>query len=242
MYVNNNSNIICGVVCDNQKQTKEEIKQKKQLDKEEKIKLKYDLIKSGKYDIYTGYLYAQYSKCCAQLYGTEMNKNYEQFLGVDLDEYFNSIELKLCEQIYNSRRQKIRRLKKKLEYNINNYDCLWLTLTFRDEVLNSTSEKTRRTYIQRFCKSLNVPFYVSNIDFGDKEKNSESNEREHYHAIIRKDWLDMNKYDYGFVYVEKIRNDANSITKISKYINKLTYHAYKDSTQNNRLIYSRNTI
>ena len=50
----------------------------------------------------------------------------------------------------------------------------------------------------------------------------------------------MSLYKYGFVYVEKIYNTANSIARISKYINKLTAHAYKDSTRGqSRLIYSR---
>ncbi|MBE5735419.1 MAG: hypothetical protein E7361_03130 [Clostridiales bacterium] len=210
-----------------------------QSDKKLRNLTKYELLSNGKFEIYRNNLYAEYSKFCSLKYGTEMNKKYEQYLGIEdtLSEY----EKKCCKQIYDSRRQKILRLKKKLTHVITNYDCLWLTLTFRDDVLDNTSEKTRRIYISRFLKSLNVPFYVANIDFGDKVKNLDSLEREHYHAVIQSDYLDMSLYNYGFIYVERIRNTTNSIKKISKYINKLTAHAYKDSTKGlNRLIYSRN--
>lgn len=202
--------------------------------------IKRELLSNGKYEIYKYVRYAEYSKYCVENFGTELNHKYEKYLGVDLN--LTPIEEKCCQQLYESHRKKVKRLKNKLWYWIENYDCLWLTLTFRDDVLNNTSEKTRRTYISRFLSSLNIPFYVANIDYGDKEKNNNSLEREHYHAIIQSDYLDMSLYQYGFIYVEKIHCDTNSVTRISKYINKLTYHAYKDSTGGNRLIYSRKRV
>lgn len=232
MYVVNNGYWSDNIGFNNCQKNKEEI------DKVTRNKIKKELIESGKYDLYCGVLYAQYSKYCFQTYGTEINKKYEKYLGAE--DILTDFEKKLCKQIYDSRRKKIERLRRKLEFRIANYTCLWLTLTFTDEVLNSTNELTRRKYIERFLKSLNIPFYVANIDYGDKEKNSNSNEREHYHAVIQSDYLDMNKYDYGFIFVEKIHNTTNSIKKISKYINKLTSHAFKDSTRGqSRLIYSR---
>lgn len=231
MYVNNGNNIDnCG--CDSYEKSSQKI------DKVTRNKLKLELLSNGKFDVYRGKLYAEYSKHCAESYGTELNKKYAVYLGIE--DNLTDLESKCCRQLYDSRRQKVLRLKKKLEYWVNNYNCLWLTLTFRDNVLDSTNELTRRKYIQRFLKSLNIPFYVANIDYGDKEKNSNSNEREHYHAIIQSDYLDMSLYKYGFVFVEQIYNTTNSIARISKYINKLTAHAYKDSTRGqSRLIYSR---
>ena len=233
-YDNSINNISINNISINRfKETKEKI------DKSVINKIKKELIDSGKYDLYCGKIYAEYSKYCSQTYGTEMNKKFEKYLGAE--DILTDFEKKLCKQIYDSRRKKISRLRHKLEFRIANYDCLWLTLTFTDDILNSTSELTRRRYIQRFLKDLDIPFYTANIDYGDKEKNSNSNEREHYHAIIQSDYLDMSLYNYGFVYVEKIHNTTNSIKKISTYINKLTSHAYKDSTKKqSRLIYSRN--
>jgi len=250
MYVNNGNSIDnCG--CDSYEKSPQKIdkivreldiilenKDRKELDKIARNKLKHELLSNGKYELYVGIRYAEYSKFCAEHYGTEINKKFEIYLGAEYN--FTEEELKCCRQLYDSRRKKVERLKKKLEYRINNFKCLWLTLTFRDDVLDNTSELTRRRYIARFLKSLNIPFYVANIDYGDKEKNENSLEREHYHAIIQSDYLDMALYDYGFVFVEQIYNTTDSIARISKYINKLTAHAFKDSTRGqSRLIYSR---
>lgn len=203
--------------------------------------LKRELLDNGKYEIYRNIQYALYSKYCACAYGTEINHKYDMYLGIDCN--FSALELKVLKQMYDSHRRRVQRLKQKIRFRVLNNKCLWLTLTFRDEVLYSTSELTRRRYISRFLKSLNIPFYVANIDYGDKEKNLESKEREHYHAIIQAEHIDMSLYNYGFIYVERINNSVDSVARISKYINKLTSHAFKDSTKNHsRLIYSRKTF
>lgn len=252
MYVNNGNSIDnCG--CDSYEKSPQKIDRwlvelekacekaaNKEADKIARNKLKHELLSNGKYELYVGIRYAEYSKFCAEHYGTEINKKFEIYLGAEYN--FTEEELKCCRQLYDSRRKKVERLKKKLEYRINNFNCLWLTLTFRDDVLDNTSESTRHQYIQKFLKGLNIPFYVANIDYGDKEKNEYSLEREHYHAIIQSDYFDMSLYKYGLSYVERIYNTTNSIARISKYINKLTYHAFKDSTRGQRrLIYSRDT-
>lgn len=188
------------------------------------------LISSGLYDLWWCGQKALYFKT----YTVETNP-YEKYLDIDLS--LTDLELKCCKQLFNSRRQRVLRLKKRLFDIINNYDCLFLTLTFRDKVLSSTCEKTRRRYITRWLKSLCVPFAVANIDFGDKEKNPNSKEREHYHAIVQSKNIDLSSYSYGIINAERIRNCNSSTVKISKYINKLSYHAYKNSTGQCRLIY-----
>ena len=199
--------------------------------------VKDGLVKSGKYDVWRNCQFAQNSKFLAETYGTEIFKKYELYLGVENN--LNFFENKCCKQIYDSNRQRNRRLKDKLTYQLINNDCLFLTLTFRDDVLEKTSHQTRRDYIRRYLKSLCSSFYVANIDYGDKEKNSQSNEREHYHAIVNLDYINLDSYIYGFIYAEKIKKSSN-VRALTKYINKLTCHAYKDSTKGrDRLIYSR---
>ena len=104
-------------------------------------------------------------------------------------------------------------------------------MTFNNEILASTSEKTRRRYISRFLRSLNAP-YVANIDFG-KDFN-----REHYHAVVKVPKIDLKLYAYGFIFAETVHH-AKSLIKLSKYIAKLTNHAIKETTRRNVLLYSR---
>lgn len=150
-------------------------------------------------------------------------------------------------------------------YNMpDKYIAYFVTLTFKPEVLESTSKQTRRTYIARFLKE-NTYYYIANIDYGKK------NDREHYHAIVlltqeQKEQLTLHKgrhyyhniYNHGYsdfelvivpelMFLEGeakykindiIQNDTSSC-KIATYINKLTNHAYKENT-GDKLIYARN--
>ena len=78
------------------------------------------------------------------------------------------------------------RARKQKKYRANQYiegmrECyyqLWfVSLTFTDEVINSTSETTRHRYVQRWCNEFCRDYYV-NQDFG------KTNHREHYHAVV----------------------------------------------------------
>lgn len=118
----------------------------------------------------------------------------------------------------------------------------FLTLTFRDEVLDGTSQKTRRVYVSRFLKSISSR-YVANIDFGRE------NEREHYHAIVEseeKPNLEAWQKSYGFTDCKRVRSTDKDVLRTAKYTAKLSLHALKASTSNDgklqapRLIYSRN--
>lgn len=111
---------------------------------------------------------------------------------------------------------------------------VFLTLTFRDDVLTSTSENTRHAYVKRFLKDINVP-YVANIDYGAK------NEREHYHALVQSVRIDYSKWKYGAINGQKIHDIKKSVKALPKYINKLANHAIKKTTKQNRIIYSRET-
>lgn len=194
------------------------------------------LLKSKKYDVWLALQKAFYFRhlqndgCCVV-------NPYEEYLSYPTQ--FTGLELVLCRRLFDMRRARILRLKKRITSILMNHACLFLRLSFTDTVLSSTSQKTRRTYVSRWLKSLGCPFYVANIDFGDKEKNPDSKEREHYHAIVQCSHVDMSTYKYGYMFVQKLRYDKSSLERVTKYINKLSYHAFKGSTGQYRLIYSK---
>lgn len=110
---------------------------------------------------------------------------------------------------------------------------LFLTFTFRNDVLDSTNPETRRRYVRRFLKKYCLK-YVANIDFGEKKG------REHYHAVaLINGRLDYTLWQYGALKGEKISYSVKSPVKLAKYISKLTNHAIKETTRRSVLIYSR---
>ena len=114
---------------------------------------------------------------------------------------------------------------------LKNGECLFLTLTFTDEILGKTTEDTRRQAVRRYLKSFGVP-YVANIDYGKK------NGREHYHGVIQIPRIDYSAYTYGAINGERIRS-VEDYTKLSKYVAKLTNHAIKQTNKRQVIIYSK---
>lgn len=103
------------------------------------------------------------------------------------------------------------------------YDHLFfVTLTFNDECLKNTDEKTRHTYVARYLKQQ-ARCYYANIDHGEK------NEREHYHAVVS-DRVDFSAWTHGAINAKEIRLDRKDIKRISTYMRKLTNHAFKLGT------------
>ena len=166
-----------------------------------------------------------------------------------LQAFFNAYGEKVyqtCAGFKNARFKRFQRCRDKIGSLVLSGDAYFITLTFKNSVLASTSEETRRRYVSRMLKRV-APFYVGNIDFGDKKKNPDSNEREHYHAIIGcysiPDFGHWEK-NYGFVKVKKIGKDEKDLKAVAKYTAKLSSHALKASTSKDkikapRLIYSR---
>lgn len=135
---------------------------------------------------------------------------------------------------YDKIRQVTKRVRRRITELMVFTPCSFLTLTFTDEVLASTSEETRRRYVSRFLKSISEN-YVGNIDYG------KTTEREHYHAVVEGQDLDLTGWTYGFTkcikcgYTDIITDSA----RLSKYINKLSNHATKRTTKGKKIIYSR---
>lgn len=152
----------------------------------------------------------------------------------------------LCRQLErNSRKRKTAR--KKVEGIFDDaysygYPVYFVTLTFTDEVLASTSDETRRRYVTRALKLVSSR-YMANIDFGKQ------NGREHYHAVFLSDKNasieDIWKCGYVNVKVVRLPNeddtDDRTALKLSKYTAKISNHSVKNTTKNSRLITSRKT-
>lgn len=136
-----------------------------------------------------------------------------------------------AKKINHARYERVRRLKFYIQRMLNYGDCQFLTFTFNNKILSSTSSKTRKTYVTRFLKNLNT-LYVANIDFG-KQKG-----REHFHAVVCADSIDYTSWCGGNLDGEKIRYKSD-YAKVSQYVSKLTNHAIKETTKRNSMIYSR---
>jgi len=145
------------------------------------------------------------------------------------DEFYEA--LKINKASY----ERTNRLKKRVADMLLSGDCLFLTLTFTDDTLNTTSADTRRQYVRKYLKSCNCQ-YVANIDFGSQ------NHREHYHALVNIGNIDFTTWHkYGAILAERVRNRSieRDKTRLSKYICKLSNHAIKETTKRSALIYSR---
>lgn len=124
----------------------------------------------------------------------------------------------------NARKAQKRRYNAKLRDMVESYDELYfVTLTFTDEVLSSTSEETQHRYARRWLTD-NCRDYLANEDFGKK------NGRRHYHAVIAKKEA-VEPWKYGFYKIKPIREPQDvDRYRLSSYMLKLTNHAGKLGT------------
>ena len=195
-------------------------------------------------DLIKRYKRAQLVQYCNDLYindgvitKTFLSDNKETLNDIEFDCIINNRikELNEVEKICNASIQRTKRLRSRIENMLLSGSCLFLTLTFNDNTLDSTSADTRRQYVRKYLKSFNCS-YVANIDFGAK------NHREHYHAVVNLDSIDLSLWrSYGNINVQKVRNNSIDLNKkrLSKYICKLSNHAIKETTKRSCLIYSR---
>lgn len=153
----------------------------------------------------------------------------------------NSIKFKEnrdYERKLKARYNKVGRVKKRFLYLALRYKYLYfVTFTFDDNFIKKC-DRSKKDLIKNTLYSFDEDIkYIINIDYGSK------NEREHYHGIIATN-CDLNFITYMILfypfiaYTEKIRIDSKSIKKVSKYINKLSNHACKESTKNSRVLYN----
>jgi hypothetical protein len=141
--------------------------------------------------------------------------------------------LKECILLYNSSKQRRRRLKKRVEVIISK-PSIFFTLTFTDYDLENLSFEQRRKAVCRFLKQFNS-LYVANVDFGSE------NGREHYHGLIQVPKIELSSWrdKFGNINVKRVYSSTDSATKLAKYINKLTNHCIKNTCKRYSIIYSR---
>lgn len=156
--------------------------------------------------------------------------------------HFSEEEIEEAVKVNRAGYQRTKRLKDRILKLLENQNAIFVTLTFRNSVLENTNEQTRRDYVRKYLKSQCLK-YVANIDFG------KTNEREHYHAVVvpKSNELDGKKYreQCGQIDFERVWHKANELDyentakRMAKYVNKLTNHAIKETTRQNRVMYSR---
>lgn len=193
---------------------------------------KFTLIESGIYDEFKRNRYQNYLR---KANNDDIN-NFPLFM--NNKSVLSEEEFKACVAIHRScSRRKTKFLKKVLlwlfyqKYH-SEYIIVFGTLTFNDDILNSTTASTRRRYVHYFLSDKTL-HYISNVDFGAK------NNREHYHFLaITNERIKKDSWNYGFDSYTKIKN--SSLKTKRNYILKLNNHSYKDTTRQARLIYDRN--
>lgn len=173
--------------------------------------------------------YRQFRYACYKNEEEKINTLYS-----DLKCCYDDDLIKESSRLYESQKKRVKTLKNKIKTMLSNGKCIFLTLTFKPDTLESTTPETRKDYVRRFLKE-NYDKYIANIDYGAR------NGREHYHAVCLLDNTLANFntwHKYGAVKSENIWQ-TNSDIKISKYITKLTNHAIKETCKRSAIIYSR---
>lgn len=166
----------------------------------------------------------------AELPQEERNELIERYFWImELSEK-NEVDIDLGWRLYENYRKRNQRLRKRISKIIQS-DSLFLTFTFRPDVLETTNEDTRQKYVRRFLNTISSN-YVANIDYGGKFG------REHYHAIcIVSGKVDYTTWNYGALNGVRVRKGSSPLV-LAKYVNKLVYHATKETTTQ-KIIFSR---
>ena len=201
--------------------------------KHERLERKKKVIANNVYEIYKNWRYANYSLYCSENYeNCYFNEKFTAYLN---DEIFIGLatyeDIAECERIFDATRARVSRLKKRITKMLE-FDCIFLTYTFRNDVLNNNSIDSLKQYVRKHLKLISNS-YVGNIDFGSK------NNRVHFHALVVADNVDFSTWRFGALNGKRVVNKNSSA--LSKYIAKLTNHAIKETTKGCRIIYSRCT-
>lgn len=176
---------------------------------------------------YTLYSFERKMRCNLVLY---------KILYYDICDYFGVDEVGYKLRQLNNFYKRKSNLYKRVTKLLDDHNCLFLTLTFTNEYLNEYFTNQDRDYVslkaivRKWLKNFHTD-YICNIDFGKQ------NERVHFHCLIALDYIEYDSWHYGNMDFKKVVNcDSKAI---GSYILKLTNHAIKNSTKENRVMYSR---
>lgn len=179
------------------------------------------------------------------LYVQGSKQSFKEFDRTILNEMESAFGIEIvneCRRISHCRYDRVKRCREKIGDLVAEKKAVFLTLTFNDRCLSRSTTETRRRKVLRALKR-SCSCYVAHIDFGDKEKNPESKEREHYHAIVdltnEKALRDYWEKNCGFLSVKPVGCYVKDLRKLTLYINKLNAHCFKNSTRMHSVIYSR---
>lgn len=181
----------------------------------------------------------------------ELHEKYLRYIHFYFAKTYPPEYLDEVERINNATYERTRRLRAKINWLLQNFQCSFLTFNFNDYTL-SLDAAYRRTLIQRTCVALDT-YYIGNIDFGSSEEYVDENgctrlgtSREHYHVLVAKRCdtrTDSTLFDYcqkyGHVYVESCRMSREDVSRLSRYTAKLANHAVKSTAQRSALLFSR---
>ena len=180
-----------------------------------------------------------YYKCFRKVIDTETGQLERECIDSEYSEYLLKCVcepvLDCANRLNDSRYKKAQRVKKRITDLVLSNQAIFITLTFTDEVLENTNDKTRRRYVSRFLKD-NCINYIANIDFGGQFG------REHYHAVVDGSLNLQDWHKFGAIHCERIHTNEKDLNRVSKYIVKLTAHALKVNDKVPSLIYSRNKV
>lgn len=155
-----------------------------------------------------------------------------------------------CQQIENNGYNRVQRLRARIKTILENENpAYFITFTFTDEYINKLNDKSKRVIVSRVLKNK-CSNYVANVDYGgdseyidNKGQLRKATARIHFHAVADAP-IDKTDWPYGWMTCIKVRDETeqeklDSIGRIPPYLDKLTKHAKKRSTNGLTPIYSR---
>lgn len=150
-------------------------------------------------------------------------------------------EFRIVGHEYEKIRSRKKRYYRYIKAMSESFGTLYLvSLTFTDEVLNSTNEETRKAYVRRWLNSTAVDYFAC-IDYGKE------NEREHYHAICvfdkeletfkakRRTYFKLpekDAWEHGFYSIRRIADNEKDRRKAVYYAFKASEYAFKNADIN----------
>lgn len=143
--------------------------------------------------------------------------------------------------------QKRKRYKKYIHGMVDTFGEIYLlTLTFSDDVYDSTTSTTKKKYVQRYLDEICSDFYAC-LDIGAK------NGREHYHCIVAlKTSCTVEKVDkhlqvvppwyYGYHNIKPICIDGKNFHASVNYCFKAAAYSFKSSNSSIRPFHKRGVV